>query len=93
MPQIEITARFAAFYRGLPSEVRRKVDKAIALLAENPPHPSLQASPVKGAPIQGTHGISEARLDLNHRLTYERLAGDVLLLRAVGRHDETIQKP
>ena len=88
MPQIELTARFVAFYRALPPQVRKKVDKAIALLAENPRHPSLQAKP-----IQGTHGIYEARVDVHHRLTYERLAGDVLLLRAVGRHDETIEKP
>ncbi len=88
MPKIEITSRFISFYLALSPQIRKKVDKAIALLAENPRHPSLQTRP-----IQGVHGIYEARVDLSHRLTYERLAGDVLRLRVVGRHDETIENP
>lgn len=88
MPKIEFTARFVSFYQALSPSIRKKVDKAIVLLAENPRHPSLQTRP-----IQGARGIYEARVDLSHRMTYERLAGDVLLLRVVGRHDETIEKP
>jgi mRNA interferase RelE/StbE len=88
MPKIELTDRFIALYRSLPDSVRKKVDRQIILLAENPRHPSLQTKP-----IQGVYGIYEARVDLNYRLTYERLPGDILLLRVVARHDEAIKNP
>ncbi|MEI7988341.1 MAG: type II toxin-antitoxin system RelE/ParE family toxin [Chloroflexota bacterium] len=88
MPKIDIPPHFILLYQALPASIRKKVDKTIALLAENPRHPSLQTKP-----IRGTNGIYEARVDLDYRLTYERLSGDTLLLRAVGRHDETIKNP
>jgi len=43
--------------------------------------------------IQGAAGIYEARVDQDYRLTYEREAGDTLLLRVVGRHDEALKNP
>ena len=64
------------------------VKKALRLLAENPRHPSLQTKPVERAP-----GIYEARVDQRYRLTYERLAGDVLRMRVVGKHDTALKKP
>jgi hypothetical protein len=57
-------------------------------LAENPRHASLRTKP-----IQGAHGIYEARIDQSYRMTYQRLPGDVLLLRAAGKHDETLKNP
>ncbi len=58
------------------------------LLAENPRHPSLQTKP-----IQSFKGIYEARVDINYRMTYERLPNDVLVIRTVARHDETFKNP
>jgi hypothetical protein len=37
--------------------------------------------------------VYEARVDVNYRLTYERLAGDILLIRVVGLHDEALKNP
>ncbi|MFU8773058.1 MAG: type II toxin-antitoxin system RelE family toxin [Anaerolineales bacterium] len=88
MPEIELTDAFIKFYENLPPEIKKKVKKALRLLAENPRHPSLQTKPVEGAP-----GIYEARVDQRYHLTYERLAGDVLRMRVVGKHDTALKKP
>jgi hypothetical protein len=66
----------------------KRYSKPCALLAENPRHASLQTKP-----IQGARGIYEARIDQSYRMTYQRLPGDVLLLRAAGKHDETLKNP
>jgi addiction module RelE/StbE family toxin len=88
MPKIKFTRRFLKCFARLPKPVQEKIKKQIALLAENPRHPSLQTKP-----IQGAMGIFEARIDLDYRLTYEREADDTLVLRVVGKHDETLKKP
>ncbi|HLE15424.1 MAG TPA: hypothetical protein VI776_11790 [Anaerolineales bacterium] len=88
MPEIELTDSFKKSYRQLPPDIRNKVEKALRLLATDPRHPSLQSKPIEGAP-----GIFEARVNHRYRMTYERLAGDVLRMRVVGRHDETLRSP
>jgi mRNA interferase RelE/StbE len=88
MPGIELTDAFKKSFDDLPEPIRKKVKKALRFLAEDPRHPSLQSKPIQGAP-----GIYEARVDRFYRFTYERLPGDVLRLRVVGRHDETIRNP
>ena len=87
MPKIIMTDRFIYLYRDLAPQIRKKIDRHIKLLADDPHHPSLQTKPV-----QGTNGIYEARVDLYYRLTYERLPGDILLLRVVTKHDEALKK-
>jgi mRNA-degrading endonuclease RelE of RelBE toxin-antitoxin system len=88
MPKIEVTLRFKKAYRKLPPEIQKKIQKALRLLAENPRHPSLRTKP-----IQGTAGIYEARVDRSYRMTYERLPDDKVLMRVVGKHDETLKNP
>ncbi len=88
MPQIEASLRFKKAYRNLPPAIQKKVRKALRLLAENPRYASLRTKP-----IQGTKGIYEARIDRSYRLTYERLPGDILRIRVVGKHDETLKNP
>ena len=88
MPKIRFTRRFLKSFARLAALVQERIKKQIALLAENPPHPSLQFKLIQGAP-----GIYEARVDADYRLTYERDANDTLVLRVVGKHDETIKKP
>ena len=88
MPIVEFSPRFVRCYRKLPAAIRVKVDKQLAFLVKNPRHPSLQTKPVLGV-----KRIYEARIDQVYRLTYERLPDDTLLLRAVGRHDETLRNP
>jgi mRNA interferase RelE/StbE len=88
MPEIETTEHFEQDFLRLPPELQKKVLKALRLLAENPRHPSLQTKP-----IQGARGLYEARIDQSYRMTYQRLPNDVLLLRAAGKHDETLKNP
>jgi addiction module RelE/StbE family toxin len=88
MPKIKFTRRFLKSYARLPVSIQEKIKKQVALLAENPRHPSLQTKP-----IQGASGLYEARIDRDYRLTYERQTDDTLLLRVVGKHDETLKKP
>jgi mRNA-degrading endonuclease RelE of RelBE toxin-antitoxin system len=82
-----VTRRFEAAYRSLSEELRLKTDKALRLLAEDPRHPSLHLKK-----IQGTPGVWEARVDRGCRLTLE-IRFDAFLLRNVGKHDDTLDKP
>ena len=88
MPKLRSSRRFKKAYRRLPLDIQAKTKKALRLMAEDTRHPSLRTRP-----IQGTAGVYEARVDINYRLTYERLAGDILLIRVVGLHDETLKNP
>lgn len=88
MPEIETSERFEASYEKLPEAIRKKVMKAMRLLAENHRHPSLQTKP-----IHSFKGIYEARVDINYRITYERVPNDTLLLRFVAVHDEALKNP
>jgi mRNA interferase RelE/StbE len=88
MPTIKFTRRFWKSFARLPAEVQEKVKRQIALLAENPRHPSLQTKPIQGAP-----GVYEARVDRDYRMTYEREADDTLLLRVIGKHDAALKNP
>ena len=88
MPTIEFSDTFLKQYRKLPKNIQMKVQKAIRLLAEDPSHPSLRSKP-----IQGAKGIFEASPDMHYRMTYERLSGDVLRLRVIGLHDESLKNP
>jgi len=88
MPKIKFTRRFLKSFTRLPAPVQEKVKKQLALLAENPRHPSLQTKPIQGAP-----GIYEARVDMNYRMTLERDSEDALILRVVGKHDESLKTP
>ena len=88
MPTIKFTRRFLKRFARLPIPVQEKIRKQIRLLAENPRHTSLQTKPIRGAA-----GIYEARIDRDYRMTYEREAGDTLLLREVGKHEETLKNP
>lgn len=81
------TERFVRAYRSLQPPVRLKVDKALRLLAADPRHPSLRLKK-----IEGTGGIWEVRVSLHFRMTLEMREG-YYLLRNVGRHDETLDRP
>ena len=88
MPKIRFTKRFLKSFARLSSPIQNKVKKQIALLAEDPRHPSLQTKP-----IQGASGIYEARIDIEYRLTYERDEEDTLTLRVVAKHDQALKNP
>ena len=88
MPKIRFSKRFTKAYLRLPSDIREKVKKALALLEENPRHPSLQTKPIKGA-----RGFYEARVDRNYRMTYVRLAADTLEMSYVDNHNDALKNP
>jgi len=79
MPKIKFTKRFLMSFGRLPETEQEKIKQHIALLAENPRHPSLQTRL-----IQGADGIYEVRIDSAYRMTYERQADNTLVLRVVG---------
>ncbi|MDY6875687.1 MAG: hypothetical protein SWK90_05740 [Chloroflexota bacterium] len=78
---IQRTTRFDKAYFALSPSIRAKVDRAILFLDEDWRHPGLRARR-----LSGYRDILYARIDRNHRITYER-RGDLLILRNVGRHD------
>jgi len=81
------TKRFNRALLNLPTHIRKKVKHTLGLLDRDFHHPGLRAKR-----LSGHRDIFYARVDRNHRLTYER-RGDVLILRNVGRHDETLKNP
>ena len=88
MPKVKYSKRFTKAYLRLPPEIRAKLKKALDLLEENPRHPSLQTKPIKGA-----QGFYEARVDINYRMTYIRLADDTVEMSNVDKHNEALKKP
>ena len=83
----ELSQRFVRAYDRLPPEMQERVNRALRLLDENWRHPGLRARK-----LSGHRDIFYARVDRDHRITYER-RGDLLILRNVGRHDETLKNP
>jgi len=83
-----LSKRFLDAFADLPAEIQQKADKTLELLRQDPRYPSLQTKPV-----QGREGIYEARVDIHYRLTYNRLHGDFLVIRTVGRHDHVLRNP
>ena len=81
------TNRFKKAYQRLPKTTQNKVKKALRLLVENPRHPSLHIKR-----IQGTDKISEGRIDLKYRFSFEYDNEDILL-RNVDNHDECLKNP
>jgi mRNA-degrading endonuclease RelE of RelBE toxin-antitoxin system len=78
--KIRRTNSFKKDYRGLPSEIRNRVDKQLHYLLENPRHPSLRLKKLKGT------DKFEIRVSRGYRMTF-RYVDQILELRRVGTHD------
>ena len=85
--RVLFTRRFRRAYLGLSLNDAEHTRKALGFMSENLRHPSLQVKK-----IQGTENIWEARAGLSLRITFE-MNEDTIILRNVGRHDETLRKP
>jgi mRNA interferase RelE/StbE len=85
--RLQYTARFRRAYSGLEDREAEHVRKALRLLAADLRHPSLRVKK-----IQGTARIWEARASRSLRITFE-VERDRLVLRNVGDHDPTLEKP
>lgn len=82
---------FSQYFEDNASNLSRSVKKIlrgkIALLEENPNHPSLRTKK-----IQGQRYIFEATVTMNIRLTWQYYK-DGILLRKIGEHDKTLKDP
>ena len=79
--------RFLIAYQALGERDRKRVEKAIGLMAANLGHPSLRVKK-----MQGTDYIWEASASLSIRITFQ-IEGETILLRNVGAHDKTLKRP
>lgn len=79
--KIQTTRPFDGDYARLPGAVRERVDKQLALLLDNPHHPSLRLKK-----LHGTNDLWELRVTRGYRVTLQ-IAGDTYILRRVGTHD------
>lgn len=87
MVKITRTARFRRAWQELTEEEKELGRKALRKLATDLGYPALRAKK-----MQGTGHIWEARVSRSLRVTFE-LEGDTLVLRNIGRHDETLERP
>ena len=85
--RIAQTARFKKAWKQLNAEEKALVQKAITNLAMDVRYPALRAKKIKG-----TVGIWEARVSRSLRLTFQ-IDGDTIILRNIGHHDETLERP
>jgi mRNA interferase RelE/StbE len=85
--QFLLTPRFERAYAALSPEDRQQVAQALRLMSADLRHPGLRVKRVRG-----TKGIWEARASRALRITFET-AGDSLILRNIGWHDEALRNP
>lgn len=81
------THRFKEAYLRLDPVTAARANKALALLASNPRHPSLRLKKVRS--IQD---VWEARVDRDHRMTL-RIDKDCYVMRNIGKHDDVLENP
>jgi mRNA interferase RelE/StbE len=86
--KLVLTERFRKSALELGPEVRDRLRKQIGLLASDPRHPSLRVKKIKR-----TGSVFEARVDRDHRFTFEFGGKSEIILRVVGRHDPTLKRP
>ena len=85
--KITRTARFRKVWKELTEEERELARKALRNLATDLRYPALRVKK-----MQGVEHIWEARVSRSLRMTFE-IEGDTIVLRNIGRHDETLERP
>ena len=85
--KISRTARFKRAWQELTEEEKELGRKALRNLATDLRYPALRVKK-----MQGTENIWEARVSRSLRMTFE-FEGDTIILRNIGRHDETLERP
>jgi len=79
--RIERTVRFKRDFKGLPESLKRRAEKQLTLLFQNPSHPSLRIKK-----MEGSKDIWEGRITKAHRFTFQ-IREDTCLLRRIESHD------
>ena len=82
------TKRFKKSVLELDQKTKEKLKKQLELLVSNPRHPSLQVKKIKA-----TKSIFEARVNDSSRFTFEYGEKNEIILRVVGAHNASLQKP
>ena len=85
--KITRTARFKKAWKELTDEEKELGRKALRNLAADLRYPALKVKK-----MQGVEHIWEARVSCSLRMTFE-IEGDTIILRNIGRHDETLERP
>ena len=85
--KITRTARFKKAWQELTEEEKALGRKALRNLAKDLRYPALRVRK-----IQAVEHIWEARVSRSLRMTFE-LEQDTIILRNIGRHDETLGRP
>ena len=85
--KISRTARFKSAWQELTEEEKELGRKALRNLAADLRYPALRVKK-----MQGVENIREARVSRSLRMTFQ-LEGDRIILRNIGRHDETLERP
>jgi len=85
--KITRTARFKKAWQQLTEEEKELGRKALRSLATELRYPALRVKK-----MQGVERIWEARVSGSLRMTFE-IEGDTIILRNIGRHDETLERP
>ena len=85
--KITRTARFKKAWQELTEEEKDVARKALRNVATDVRYPALRVKK-----MQGVEHIWEARVSRSLRMTFE-IQGDRIILRNIGRHDETLERP
>ena len=73
--------RFRRDFAALPSQIKERARSRLALLCENPRHPSLRTKKMAGRPE-----VWEGRVTRDYGFTFSP-EGDTYTLRRIGTHD------
>jgi mRNA-degrading endonuclease RelE of RelBE toxin-antitoxin system len=76
------SARFQKHYKSFSAPEKKQVAKTLALLAENPIHPSLRAKR-----IQGSENLFEASVNMDIRIIWYYEGDQIIVLLDVGHHN------
>ena len=85
--KIARTVRFQKAWKELNEEEKELARKALRNMASDLRYPALRVKKMKGV-----EGIWEARASQTLRITFQ-VQGDTIILRNIGRHDETLERP
>ena len=85
--KIARTARFKKVWKELNAEEQELARKALRNLAADMRYPALRVKK-----MQGVGYLWEARVSRSLRITFQ-IQGDTIVLRNIGHHDETLERP
>ena len=80
--QLTFTDRFQKHFKKLTENEKKQIMKKLALLAENPMHPSLRTKR-----IQGTSNLFECSVNMDIRIIWYYENDKIIILLDVGHHD------